>query len=144
MYTGTTDIAPIDDCINKVLQQAYTHHIERLMILGNYMLLSEIKPTEIYKWFMEMYIDSYDWVMVPNIYGMSQYAHPGMTTKPYIASSNYILKMSNYKKDDWCAQWDDLFWQFLSKHEKKLAPIARMKFMILTLHKKQKKIRTLS
>ena len=67
-YNGTTGIDPIDDTINKVHNTAYCHHIERLMVLGNFMLLCEFDPDEIYKWFMEFFIDSYDWVMVPNVY----------------------------------------------------------------------------
>ncbi|MFM8178765.1 MAG: hypothetical protein ACKOAG_06230 [Candidatus Kapaibacterium sp.] len=65
-----------------------------------------------------MYIDAYDWVMVPNVYGMSQFADGGlMSTKPYISGSNYILKMSSYPKGDWCAVWDALFWRFLYRHK---------------------------
>ncbi|MHC4432135.1 MAG: cryptochrome/photolyase family protein, partial [Planctomycetota bacterium] len=91
-YEGNTGILPLDTVIKRVLKHAYCHHIERLMILGNFMLLCEIHPDEVYRWFMELFIDSYDWVMVPNVYGMSQYADGGqMTTKPYISSSNYIL-----------------------------------------------------
>ena len=116
-YTATTGILPIDETIKKLTSYAYCHHIERLMVLGNFMLLCEFDPTEVYRWFMELSIDSYDWVMVPNVYGMSQYADGGlMTTKPYISSSNYILKMSNYPKGPWCEIWDSLFWRFMKKH----------------------------
>jgi deoxyribodipyrimidine photolyase-related protein len=116
-YDGTTGIAPVDDVIKKVLKTAYAHHIERLMILGNFMVLCEFDPDEVYKWFMELFIDAYDWVMVPNVYGMSLYADGGlMSTKPYISSSNYIKKMSNYGKGDWEATWDGLFWTFMDKH----------------------------
>lgn len=102
-WHATTDIAPLDDTINSVIQNAYAHHIQRLMILGNFMLLCQINPNEVYQWFMELFIDAYDWVMVPNVYGMSQYADGGMIiTKPYISSSNYIRKMSNYKKEPNC------------------------------------------
>ncbi len=115
-YTGTTGIAPIDSSIKKLLECGYNHHIERLMVLGNFMLLCEIHPDEVYQWFMEMYIDAYDWVMVPNVYGMSQFADGGMiTTKPYICGSNYLLKMGDFPKGDWQAIWDGLFWRFLSK-----------------------------
>lgn len=118
-YTGTTGIVPVDHCIQSVLKGAYCHHIERLMVLGNFFLLCEIDPDEVYKWFMELFIDSYDWVMVPNVYGMSQYADGGlMTTKPYISGSNYILKMSNYSKGPWTVIWDSLFWRFMNKHSK--------------------------
>jgi deoxyribodipyrimidine photolyase-related protein len=113
-YDGTTGILPIDQTIKKLNSTGYSHHIERLMVLGNFMLLCEIRPDEVYKWFMEMYVDAYDWVMVPNVYGMSQFADGGlMSTKPYISSSNYILKMSNYPKGDWQEVWDGLFWRFI-------------------------------
>lgn len=116
-YKGTTGILPVDVCIQKLQDHAYAHHIERLMVLGNFLLLCEIDPHEIYRWFMEMFIDSYDWVMVPNIYGMSQYADGGlMTTKPYLSGSNYILKMSDYPKGEWTEVWDALFWRFFIKH----------------------------
>tara|TARA_B110000208_G_C11781506_1_gene434014 strand:- start:127 stop:1641 length:1515 start_codon:yes stop_codon:yes gene_type:complete len=118
-YDGTTGIVPVDDAIKKVLKTGYCHHIERLMILGNFMLLCEFDPDEVYQWFMELFIDSYDWVMVPNVYGMSQFADGGFfATKPYISGSNYVIKMSNYKKaGDWQATWDGLFWRFMHVHK---------------------------
>ena len=116
-YDGTTGIEPVDTTIKKVLETGYCHHIERLMILGNFMLLCEFSPDEVYRWFMELFIDAYDWVMVPNIYGMSQFADGGlMATKPYISGSNYIMKMSNYKKGEWQPIWDGLFWRFMNVH----------------------------
>jgi len=116
-YTGETGIPPIDDIIHSLQQNAYVHHIERLMVLGNFMLLCEFDPDDVYQWFMEHFIDAYDWVMVPNVYGMSQFADGGMmSTKPYISSSNYILKMSDYKRGPWCEIWDALFWRFLAVH----------------------------
>jgi deoxyribodipyrimidine photolyase-related protein len=116
-WEGTTGIDPIDITIKKCLKTGYNHHIERLMLLGNFMLLCEFDPDEVYKWFMEMYVDSYDWVMVPNVYGMVQFADGGlMTTKPYISGSNYILKMSDFKKGSWTAIWDGLFWRFMHVH----------------------------
>jgi deoxyribodipyrimidine photolyase-related protein len=116
-YDGTTGIAPIDQTIKKVLQTGYCHHIERLMVLGNFMLLCEFDPDEVYRWFMELFIDAYDWVMVTNIYGMSQFADGGlMASKPYISGSNYLMKMSNYKKGEWQNVWDGLFWRFMHTH----------------------------
>ena len=130
-YDGSTGVFPFDNCIKKVLQNAYSNHIERLMILGNFMLLCEINPNDIYKWFMELYVDAYDWVMVPNIYGMSQFSDGGlMSSKPYISSSNYIKKMSNYKNGPWAVIWDALYWRFIDKQRQKLAKNIRMKFMI--------------
>ena len=129
-YAANTGVDPIDDTIEKINQTAYGHHIERLMVLGNFMMLCEIDPKEVYKWFMEMFIDSYDWVMVPNIYGMSQYADGGhIVTKPYISSSNYILKMSDYDKGEWCEIWDGLYWRFIDKHKEEFENNPRMSFM---------------
>ena len=129
-YDGTTGIDPIDETIHRVLETGYCHHIERLMLLGNIMLLCRIHPDEVYKWFMELFIDSYDWVMVPNVYGMSQFADGGIfTTKPYISGSNYVRKMSNYKKGDWCDIWDDLFWSFIGDYQEVFAGNARMSRM---------------
>ena len=119
-YTGETGIVPVDETIKKVLDTGYCHHIELLMVLGNFMLLCEFDPDAVYQWFMELFIDAYDWVMVPNVYGMSQFADGGlMATKPYISSSNYILKMSDYpggkQAEPWRTVWDGLFWRFMHK-----------------------------
>ena len=138
-YDGTTGIEPVDDSIKKVLKTGYTHHIERLMILGNFMLLCEFDPDEVYRWFMEMYIDAYDWVMVPNVYGMSQFADGGlMSTKPYISGSNYIIKMSNYKKGPWQDVWDGLFWNFMDKHREFFLSNPRLGMLIRTFDKMNK------
>jgi deoxyribodipyrimidine photolyase-related protein len=103
--------------IRKLNKTAYAHHIERLMVLANFMLLCEFDPDEVYKWFMELFIDSYDWVMVPNVYGMTQFADGGlMATKPYISGSNYLLKMSDFKRGPWTEIWDGLFWRFMHVH----------------------------
>ncbi len=98
-WNGTTGIEPVDSTIKKVLETGYCNHIERLMVLGNFMLLCEFDPDEVHRWFMELFIDAYDWVMVPNVYGMSQFADGGlMATKPYISGSNYLMKMMIIKK----------------------------------------------
>ncbi len=116
-YEGTTGIDPLDDAIKDCLKFGYTHHIPRLMVICNIMNLSKIHPDEIYRWFMEMFVDSSDWVMVPNVYGMGTFADGGIfATKPYSCGSNYILKMSNYKKDDWCDVVDGLYWMFMSEN----------------------------
>ncbi len=116
-WNGSTGIEPVDSTIKKVLATGYCHHIERLMLLGNFMLLCEFDPDEVYRWFMELFIDAYDWVMVPNVYGMSQFADGGlMSTKPYISGSNYLVKMSDYKKGEWQKVWDGLFWRFMHTH----------------------------
>ena len=164
-YEGNTGIAPIDNLIIQLNNTGYSHHITRLMILGNFFLLTEINPNETYKWFMEMYIDSYDWVMVPNVYGMSQFADGGsMVTKPYFSSSNYIKKMSNYlgtedpptklgldliaKLEDnlqtklfWKDIWDGLFWRFLNRNSEILKKNARMGFLVNKIEQNLKKVK---
>jgi deoxyribodipyrimidine photolyase-related protein len=135
-YNGTTGIEPVDDSIKKVIKSAYSHHIERLMVIGNFMLLCEFDPDEVYRWFMELYIDAYDWVMVPNVYGMSQFADGGlMSTKPYISGSSYILKMSDYKKGEWCEVWDGLFWNFMNKQRDFFIKNPRMRMLISSFDK---------
>ena len=117
-YDGTTGIDPVDVIIRRVVEHGWCHHIERLMILGNFMLLCGFHPNRVYAWFMELFVDAYDWVMVPNIYGMSQFADGGLfTTKPYISGSNYVRKMSDFPKGPWCEVWDGLFWMFIKNHE---------------------------
>ncbi|MBE0443201.1 MAG: cryptochrome/photolyase family protein [Psychrobacter sp.] len=144
-YTGDTSIEPIDTTIKKVLNSGYAHHIERLMVFGNFMLLCEFDPDDVYQWFMELFIDAYDWVMVPNIYGMSQFADGGlMATKPYISGSNYINKMSDYQVKskgepvEWAATWDGLFWRFMHVHRDFFAKNPRTS-MLLTMWDKMGK-----
>jgi len=135
-YNASTGIAPIDTVIRRTLDHAYCHHIERLMVLGNFMLLCGFHPRRVYDWFMELFIDAYDWVMVPNVHGMSQFGDGGLfTTKPYISGSNYIRKMSNYLKGDWCDIWDGLFWSFIGQHEEFFRSQHRLGMMVRQLEK---------
>ena len=129
-YDGTTGILPIDDTIERILKTGYCHHIERLMVLGGFMFLCQFDPDEIYRWFMEMFIDSYDWVMVPNVYSMSQHSDGGLiTTKPYFSGSSYIRKMSHYKTGPWCEVWDGLYWSWIWNHHQQLAKNPRWAMM---------------
>jgi len=119
-WKGTTGMKPIDSIIHKIVKYSYAHHIERLMYLGNFMLLCFIDPKQVYQIFMEWTIDAYDWVMVPNIFGMSQYSSSIMMTRPYFSSSNYINKMSTFKRsttDEWSDIWDALYYNFINKHQ---------------------------
>lgn len=129
-YDANTGIPPVDDSIRHALDHGWAHHIERLMVLGNFMLLCRIDPREVYRWFMELFVDAYDWVMVPNVYGMSQFADGGtFTTKPYLSGSNYIRKMSDYAKGDWCDTWDGLYWSFIADHQDFFAGNHRLSMM---------------
>lgn len=135
-WTATTGITPIDTTIEKILETGYCHHIERLMVLGNFMVLCEFDPDDVYRWFMEMFIDSYDWVMVPNVYGMSQFADGGlMSTKPYISGSNYLMKMGDFPKGDWQLVWDGLFWCFLDKNRSFFSKNPRLSMLLRTFDK---------
>ena len=129
-YDGTTGILPVDDVIERVLKTGYCHHIERLMVLGGFMFLCEFDPDDIYTWFMEMFVDSYDWVMVPNVYAMSQNADGGLiTTKPYFSGSSYIKKMSHYRAGEWATIWDALYWRWIWNHTDELSKNPRWAMM---------------
>lgn len=135
-YDATTGIPPVDRVIRQLLADGWCHHIERLMVLGNFMLLCRIRPDDVYRWFMEMFVDSYDWVMVPNVYGMSQFADGGtFTTKPYLSGSNYLLKMSDEPKGPWCEVWDGLFWTFIADHQDFFLSNPRLSMMARTWQK---------
>lgn len=106
------------------------------MVLANIMNLSRIDPNDIYHWFMEMFIDSSDWVMVPNVYGMGTFADGGIfSTKPYICGSSYILRMSDYKKGPWCDIVDGLYWLFINDNQKFFSSNPRLGLMINSLNK---------
>lgn len=129
-YNGTTGLVPFDIVVQRVRRLAYAHHIERLMVLGNLMFLCEIHPDAVYTWFMELFIDAYDWVMVPNVYGMSQFADGGlMTTKPYVSGSRYLRAMSDFPAGHWCDVWDALYWRCVARHRALLARIPRLAVM---------------
>ena len=135
-YKGSTGIPPLDTAIIESNNLGYTHHINRLMIISNLMNLSGIHPDEIYKWFMEMYIDSADWVMVPNVYGMGTFADGGIfSTKPYICGSSYMLRMSNHKKGEWCDVVDGLYWRFIENNLNFFKGNPRLSLMVNALSK---------
>ena len=113
------DNTPLFNALSNVFDYAYCHHIERLMVISNWMVLNEYDPKDCYDWFMTMFIDSYNWVMVANVMGMGLYADGGIfATKPYVSGGNYLKKMSDYTDHkNWEATWTDAFWAFLLKHE---------------------------
>jgi len=116
-WNGTTGIKPIDDAIININNYSYVHHIIRLMYLGNLLMMLGIHPNCSYRLFMEWTIDAYDWVMVPNVYAMSQHAEGGIVmTRPYFSSSNYILKMSDYKRGDWDVLFDSIYYNFINNN----------------------------
>jgi len=131
---GSTGLQPLDQAIKRSNRLGYNHHIERLMLISNVMLLCEIHPQEVHRWFMERYLDSYEWVMGPNVYGMGQMSDGGIfATKPYICGSNYILKMGDFKRGPWCAIWDGLYWRFIDRHRPFFETNPRLAMMVRLL-----------
>ncbi len=129
-YEGTTGIPPLDDTIKTALRIGWAHHIPRLMVVGNLMTLCEVRPATAHRWFMEMFVDSSEWVMGPNVYGMGIFSDGGLfATKPYICGSNYLLKMSDYKKGPWCDVVDGLYWRFIDRHREFFAGNPRLALM---------------
>lgn len=135
-YQGKTGIPPLDRTLQKVIQLGYAHHIERLMVIGSLMVLLEVDPKEAHRWFMEMFIDSSDWVMGPNVYGMALFSDGGIfATKPYICGSNYLRKMSGEKQNSWCLGVDGLYWSFIKKHQDFFLKNPRLSVAVKTLKK---------
>lgn len=124
-YTGETGIIPIDLTIKSAFNYGYLHHIMRLMIMCNFFNLCSVNPDDVYKWFMEFSLDSYDWVMINNVYSMGLYADGGLTTtKPYISSDAYIRKMAIVPKKEsemeWKSVWRILYYNFIQRNYDKL------------------------
>ncbi|KQO39523.1 cryptochrome/photolyase family protein [Aeromicrobium sp. Leaf245] len=129
-WDATTGLDPVDLVVRRVLDDGWCHHIERLMVVGNAMSLLRIDPDEVYEWFMALFVDAYDWVMVPNVYAMSQFAAgPAITTKPYVSGSAYLRRMSDVPKGDWCEAWDGLYWTFVRDHLDVFATNPRSRMM---------------
>jgi deoxyribodipyrimidine photolyase-related protein len=127
-WDATTGLPPVDAAIARCNRYGWCHHIERLMVLGATQLMAGIAPNESYRWFMEMFVDSAEWVMAPNVFGMSQMSDGGVfATKPYLSGSAYILKMSNYPAGPWTEIWDGLYWRFIHLHRDELEKNPRMK-----------------
>lgn len=142
-WTAETDMACIRETVEQTIETAYAHHIQRLMVTGNFFLLAGIDPAEVYDWYMSAYIDAYGWVMAGNVIGMSQFADGGIVaSKPYVSSANYIDKMSDYCKS--CAYsaktktgkgacpFNLLYWAFLDRHRDKFKGNPRMSQMYAT------------
>ena len=130
-WTGETDMACMRAAITQTKEEAYAHHIQRLMVTGNFALLSGIEPKAVHEWYLAVYADAYEWVELPNTLGMSQFADGGLLgSKPYAASGNYINKMSDYcetcrynvkqKTGSDACPFNALYWDFLVRNEKKL------------------------
>jgi deoxyribodipyrimidine photolyase-related protein len=139
-WTGKTKMNCLKEAINQSLQFAYAHHIQRLMITGNFSLLAGIHPDQIDEWYLGIYIDAFEWVEITNTRGMSQFADGGIVgTKPYVSSASYIDKMSHYcgscyykkniKAGDKACPFNSLYWNFYDKNESKLASNPRIGMM---------------
>jgi deoxyribodipyrimidine photolyase-related protein len=145
-WTGDTKMNCLKNAIHNSLDNGYAHHIQRLMITGNFALLTQIHPDEIDAWYLGIYVDAIEWVQLPNTRGMSQFADGGkIATKPYVSSGSYIGKMSNYcdacvynkakKFEDDACPFNTLYWNFLEEKQEKLVSNFRMKMMYSVLNK---------
>ena len=149
-WTGKTKMNCLKHAIGQSLDDAYAHHIQRLMVIGNYALLTQIHPDEVDKWYLGVYIDAIEWVEITNTRGMSQFADGGIVaTKPYVSSANYINKMGNYckqcyykhskKTGDAACPFNALYWNFLDDKKEYFKDNQRMGMMLNLLHKKDAK-----
>jgi deoxyribodipyrimidine photolyase-related protein len=135
-WTGSTGLLPLDHVIAKANRLGWAHHIERLMIAGNFFCLAEIEPGEAHRWFMELFVDSSDWVMGPNVYGMGIFSDGGIfATKPYVCGSNYLRKMGDFPLGDWCDVADGLYWRFVHAKRPFFAKNPRLAVMPRSLDK---------
>jgi deoxyribodipyrimidine photolyase-related protein len=143
-WTGDTAMACLKDAIGQTLEHGYTHHIQRLMVTGLYALLLGVDPKALHAWYLAVYVDAVEWVELPNTLGMSQYADGGvMASKPYIATGQYIARMSPYCKrcrfdptqrtGDRACPYTTLYWDFLMRHEQRLAANPRMALQVKNL-----------
>ncbi|MEM9358046.1 MAG: cryptochrome/photolyase family protein [Pseudomonadota bacterium] len=137
-WTGDTGMHCLAEAIMQTKEEAYAHHIQRLMITGNFALLAGVSPAEIHEWYLAVYADAYEWVELPNVIGMSQFADGGLLgSKPYVSSGSYINKMSNYcgqcsydvkkKTGEDACPFNALYWDFLIRNEDKLGRNARLR-----------------
>ncbi|WP_286225958.1 cryptochrome/photolyase family protein [Polynucleobacter sp. HIN7] len=143
-WDGNTPMQCLSQTITQSLRTGYAHHIQRLMVTGLYALLLGVKPKEIHAWYLSMYVDAVEWVELPNVIGMSQFADGGlMASKPYIATGKYIDRMSNYCKHcvfkpdqstgpDACP-FTTLYWDFLIRHESAMSKNPRMLMQVRNL-----------
>ena len=143
IYTGETEMNCLRQVLRQVIETGYNHHIQRLMVLGNFFLLGGFAPDAVLRWYLEMYVDAHDWVMAANVIGMVLHADGGyMATKPYAAGGGYIHKMSNYCEGcryrpdqrtgpDACP-FNYLYWNFYATHERRFAHNRRVGMAIKT------------
>jgi deoxyribodipyrimidine photolyase-related protein len=145
-WTGETNMQCMKKAIGQSLTESYAHHIQRLMVIGNFSLLTQIHPNEVDAWYLGVYIDAIEWVEMPNTRGMSQYADGGiLATKPYVSSGSYINKMSNYcgncaykvkeKTSENACPFNSLYWHFLQEKQPYLQNNQRMQMMYALLNK---------
>jgi deoxyribodipyrimidine photolyase-related protein len=145
-WTGDTKMSCVKHAVDQSLESAYAHHIQRLMVTGNFALLAGISPDELDEWYLGIYIDAIEWVEITNTRGMSQFADGGIVgTKPYVSSANYIDKMSDYcggcfykkalKVGEKACPFNSLYWHFYARNEAKLAKNPRIGMAYRTLSK---------
>ena len=142
-WGGETRMNCLDHAVRQTKKHAYAHHIQRLMVTGNFALLAGIAPQQVHEWYLAVYADAYEWVEAPNTIGMSQFADGGIiASKPYVSSGAYINRMSNYckscdysvskKTGEGACPFNLLYWHFLDRHRDRFANNPRMGNMYAT------------
>ena len=145
-WSGKTKMNCVREVIEQTKEHAYSHHIQRLMITGNFALLAGIDPRQVHEWYLAVYADAFEWVELPNTFGMALFADGGLlASKPYAASANYINKMSNFCKSchydpkeklgERACPFNALYWDFLDRNEKRLGKNPRMGMMYKNLQR---------
>jgi deoxyribodipyrimidine photolyase-related protein len=143
-WTGETDMACLREVITQTLQHGYAHHIQRLMVTGLYALLLGVRPHQVHEWYLSVYVDAVEWVELPNTLGMSQYGDGGlMASKPYAATGKYIQRMGGpcascrydpaLREGERACPYTTLYWDFLMRHETRLAKNPRMALQVKNL-----------
>ena len=145
-WTGKTRMRCVSQAVSQSLEQAYAHHIQRLMVIGNFALLAGLDPAAVHQWYLGVYIDAFEWVELPNTLGMSQFADGGLlASKPYVSSAAYLDRMGadcascSYKKKERtgpnACPFNSLYWDFFARHAPKLRKNVRLAMVYRQLEK---------
>lgn len=135
-YDGTTGLPPFDTVVKKLLAKGYVSHAERQLVIGTLMTVCDIRPSDVYQWCNELFIDAHDWALLPYVYGLSQFAdNSSLDGGPYVVPSKAIIDSSNYSKGEWCNVWDGLYWRFIESHKTILKKNSRMRSAVQRLER---------
>lgn len=134
-YHGTTGLPVFDNVVKKLRSHGYANQDERQLIAGGLMIMCEIHPQDMYHWFSQLSIDSYEWVLIPNVYALSQFTGEQSMNEPPICPSNVIIESSDYERDQWSDVWDGLYWRFIEKHKDEFKQNQKMRTIVQRLER---------